>query len=142
MQSGAAEDIAFAFKVTLTKRGIDLTHFHSGVSDLAAMAVTAAMELEAGPCHMHNLSKVVQSGLGTLSTKDGSGAVVDPFTDMTRIISSLKELANLFTFGKLKKKIWPLCHLTACRQRTIAFDTCQTRMMRRITGNSLKIYTH
>ena len=51
---------------------------HSAVSDLAAMGVTAAMGLEATPCQMHNLSKVVQTGLDALITKDGRGAVVDP----------------------------------------------------------------
>ncbi len=49
MPSGASEDIASAFnlKVTLTKRGIDLRHVHSAVSDLAAMSVTVAMGVDA-----------------------------------------------------------------------------------------------
>ena len=136
MPSGASEDIVSAFKVTLTKRDIDLLvrHVHSAVSDLAAMSVTHCVSVAMGPgldpspCQMHNLSKVVPTGLGTLITKDGRGAVVDPFTDMTRIVSSLKELANLFTFGKLKKNLWPLCPLTNCKQRTIAYDTCHTRI--------------
>jgi hypothetical protein len=108
MPSGASEDIVSAFKVTLTKRDIDLlvrhVPVHSAVSDLAAMSVThcvsVAMGLDPSPCQMHNLttsSKVAQTGLGTLITKDGRGAVVDPFTDMARtsIVTSLKELANL-----------------------------------------------
>jgi hypothetical protein len=57
MPSGASEDIASAFKVTLTKRGIDLRDVHSAVSDLAAMSVTVAMGLDASPCQMHNLAR-------------------------------------------------------------------------------------
>jgi hypothetical protein len=63
MPSGASEDIVSAFKVTLTKRDIDLLvrHVHSAVSDLAraAMSVThcvsVAMGLDPSPCQMHNL---------------------------------------------------------------------------------------
>ena len=53
---------------------------------------------------------------------------MDPFTEMTVIIASLKELAQCFVYGKLKKFLWALCPITGCRPVTISFDTCTTRI--------------
>ncbi len=56
--------------------------------------------------------------------------MVDPFTEITVIIVSFKELArrHCFTYGKLKKFLSPLCPITGCRPVIISFDTCTTRI--------------
>ena len=75
IQCGDSEAIAAEFMETIQKRGVDMSYIHSGVSDIAAMAVTSAMGVTPSACHMHNLSKVTASAAGTLITKDGFGAV-------------------------------------------------------------------
>jgi hypothetical protein len=74
IQCGDSDVIAAEFMETIQKRGVDISYIHSGVSDIAAMAVTSAMGVTPSACHMHNLSKVTASAVGTLITKDGFGA--------------------------------------------------------------------
>ena len=46
-----------------------MSMIHSGVSDIAAMAVTSAMGVTPSACHMHNLSKVTALFLGGQATR-------------------------------------------------------------------------
>ena len=45
IQCGDSGAIAAEFMETIQKRGVDMSYIHSGISDIAAMAVTSAMGL-------------------------------------------------------------------------------------------------